>query len=44
MPDPAKAQQLLGFSAKVSLEEGLLRTIEWQKTVRGVSSRVVVGA
>lgn len=44
VPNPAKAQQLLGFTAKVSLEEGLLRTIEWQKTVRGVSSRVVVGA
>ena len=44
VPDPAKAQQLLGFSAKVSLEEGLQRTIEWQRAVRGLPSRMAVGA
>lgn len=44
VPDVTKAQQLLGFKAKMSLEEGLLHTIEWQKAVRGIPSRAVVGA
>jgi len=34
IPDVSKAEQLLGFKAIVSLEEGLRRTIEWQKAVR----------
>lgn len=29
VPDVRKAQKLLGFEAKVELEEGLLRTIRW---------------
>jgi UDP-glucose 4-epimerase len=44
VPDVAKAEKLLGFKAAVSLEEGLLRTIEWQRAVRGISNSVVVGA
>lgn len=31
VPDITKAQQLLGFTARVPLEEGLPRTIEWQR-------------
>ena len=31
VPDIDKAQRLLGFSARVPLEEGLPRTIAWQK-------------
>lgn len=34
VPDIKKAKQLLGFSPKVSLEEGLRLTIEWQKNAR----------
>ncbi len=44
VPDVTKAMELLGFKARVSLEEGLLRTIEWQKAVRGISSNVAVEA
>lgn len=29
VPDTTKAQRLLGFKAKVSLEDGLARTMEW---------------
>ncbi len=31
VPDVGKAQKLLGFKAKMPLEQGLKRTIEWQK-------------
>jgi len=34
VPDTRKAEQLLGFRAKVGLEDGLSRTIAWQKAVR----------
>jgi UDP-glucose 4-epimerase len=34
VPDVSKAGELLGFRAKVGLEDGLLRTIEWQKAIR----------
>ena len=34
-PDISKAKKLLDFSAKINLEEGLLRTIEWFK-IEGV--------
>ncbi len=44
VPDVTKAEELLGFKARVSLEEGLLRTIEWQKAVRGINNSVTVGA
>lgn len=34
IPDINKAKKLLGFRPKVSLEEGLLKTINWQKNLR----------
>jgi UDP-glucose 4-epimerase len=34
VPDVSKASELLGFRAKVSLEDGLRRTIEWQRAIR----------
>ena len=34
VPDVSKASELLGFRAKVGLEDGLLRTIAWQKAIR----------
>jgi UDP-glucose 4-epimerase len=33
VPDVSKAARLLGFEAKVNLEEGLLATIGWQRAV-----------
>ena len=33
VPDISKAKRLLGFEPKISFEEGLRRTIEWQRTV-----------
>ena len=33
VPDVSKAGRLLGFGAKVSLEEGLKTTIEWQRAL-----------
>jgi UDP-glucose 4-epimerase len=33
IPDVSKAERLLGVRAKVSLEEGLSRTIEWQRRI-----------
>ncbi|MEJ2546403.1 MAG: GDP-mannose 4,6-dehydratase [Gemmatimonadota bacterium] len=33
VPDTSLAHDLLGFEAKVSLDEGLRRTIEWQREV-----------
>ena len=44
VPDVSKAEELLGFKAKISLEEGLLRTLEWQRAIRGIDSKIVVGA
>lgn len=48
VPDVSKAQELLGFKAQVSLEQGLTRTIEWQKAVRNAAEAhikdVAVGA
>ena len=34
VPDTAKAQRILGVQAQTSLEEGLRRTFEWQKSIR----------
>ena len=34
VPDTSLCKQLLGVEARVSLEEGLKRTIEWQRDVR----------
>ncbi len=31
VPNAAKAKELLGFSAQINLEEGLLRTIDWYR-------------
>ena len=33
VPDTGKAERLLGFKAKTSLEQGLRRTLEWQRSV-----------
>ncbi|SDD92900.1 UDP-glucose 4-epimerase [Pricia antarctica] len=33
VPDTSKAQRILGVKAKISLEEGLRKTFEWQKKV-----------
>lgn len=33
VPDTTKAEKLLGIKAKVSLEEGLRKTFEWQKKI-----------
>lgn len=44
VPDTTKAHDLLGFSAKVALEQGLLQTIEWQRKARAIASPVAVGA
>lgn len=40
IPDVSKAGNLLGFKARVSLEEGLRRTIEWQKAIRSAEHAV----
>ena len=44
VPDVTKAEELLGFEARVSLEKGLLQTIEWQKAVTGLEQEIAVGA
>ena len=31
VPDVHKAEKLLGFKARVDLEEGLLRTLDWYR-------------
>jgi len=41
VPDASKATAMLGFKAQVSLEEGLSRTIEWQKEMRGVRTQAM---
>jgi UDP-glucose 4-epimerase len=33
VPDVSRCERILGVKAKVGLEEGLLRTIEWQRSV-----------
>ncbi|MEM6629161.1 MAG: GDP-mannose 4,6-dehydratase [Bacteroidota bacterium] len=33
VPDTSKAEKLLGFKAKVSVEEGMRRTFEWQREI-----------
>lgn len=35
VPDVSKARRLLGFTASITLEEGLTRTIDWQRTRKG---------
>jgi UDP-glucose 4-epimerase len=34
IPDPAKARELIGFDASVTLEEGLARTVAWHRARR----------
>ena len=41
VPDIAKARKILGFSPKVDLEEGLLRTIEWYRQQKPYESKFV---
>jgi UDP-glucose 4-epimerase len=38
IPDTTKARELLGFEAKISIEEGLERTIAWHHDVRLVAA------
>jgi nucleoside-diphosphate-sugar epimerase len=44
VPDVSKAERLLGFKARVSLEQGLARTIEWQMAVRAQQGAVAACA
>lgn len=44
IPDVGKAERLLGFKARVSLEQGLTRTIEWQTAVRAQQGAVAACA
>jgi UDP-glucose 4-epimerase len=37
VPDISKAGRILNFAPKVNLEEGLRRTIEWQRTISATS-------
>jgi UDP-glucose 4-epimerase len=40
VPDTTKARELLGFEAKVSVDEGLARTIAWHREQRELPGRV----
>jgi UDP-glucose 4-epimerase len=42
VPDVRKAERLLGFKARVELENGLARTIEWQRAFRAAERDCVV--
>lgn len=42
VPDIRKAERLLGFKPVVKLEEGLARTIEWQRALRSAERDCVV--
>jgi len=44
IPDTTKAEALLGFEAKVSLDEGLERTIDWHREQRLLDAHVSAGA
>lgn len=44
IPDVSKAERLLGFKARVGLDEGLTRTIEWQTAVRASQGDVAACA
>lgn len=43
VPDTTKARELLGFEAQVSLENGLVETIEWHREERYAVTRVATG-
>jgi UDP-glucose 4-epimerase len=42
VPDISKARQLLDFEPQVSLEEGLRRTIEWQRDLMAIPVPIVM--
>lgn len=42
VPDVRKAESLFGFRARISLEEGLRRTIKWQREVRNEEMMMAV--
>jgi UDP-glucose 4-epimerase len=42
VPDTTKARELLGFEAKVSIGEGLARTIAWHESMRQLAARPAV--
>lgn len=44
IPDVSKAARILGFEARVSLHEGLARTIEWQKAMRAEQGAIAACA
>ena len=41
VPNITKAKELLDFEAKVSLQEGLIITIKWQKEVMGIIKKAI---
>jgi UDP-glucose 4-epimerase len=40
VPDTSKAREMLGFEAKVGLDQGLKRTIEWARAHYGVGGNI----
>jgi UDP-glucose 4-epimerase len=44
VPDTTKARELLGFEARVSLADGLARSIEWHRDFRTADRRVAASA
>ena len=44
VPDVSRCERILGIKAKVGLEEGLLRTIEWQRSLAHPLNQAVASA
>ena len=44
VPDVTRCSEILGVTAQVGLEEGLLKTIAWQRGVTEAHAEVVVNA
>ena len=44
VPDVSRCERILGIKAKVGLEEGLLRTIEWQRSLAHPQNQAVASA
>jgi UDP-glucose 4-epimerase len=40
VPDVSRCERILGVTAKIGLEDGLTRTIEWQRSVNGQATRM----
>ncbi len=40
VPDTTKAKELLGFEAKVRLDQGLAKTVAWHRMQRGAERAV----